>query len=180
MPAAGRDAAVVEHEDHVGVLHRGDALRDDDLRRVGDLRRERLADQRVGARVDGACRVVENQNLRVLQQGARDAQALLLAAGDVGAALFDVGVVALREGADEVVRLRELAGVDELLVRRVLVAPAQVLLDRAGEQHVFLQHHRDRAAQRVEVVAAHVDAADLHGALLHVVQAGDELHKAGF
>ena len=72
MRAAVHDLAVVEHEDHVGVLHRGDALRDDDFRRVGDLLRERLADQRVGARVDGARRVVENQDLRLFQQSARD------------------------------------------------------------------------------------------------------------
>ena len=82
----------------------------------------------------------------------------------------------LREGADKVVRLRELAGVDKLLIRCVFAAPAQVFLDRAGEQLVFLQNHRDRAAQRVEIVAAHIDAADLHAALRHVIQAGDELH----
>ena len=69
---------------------------------------------------------------------------------------------------------------DKLLIRCVFAAPAQVFLDRAGEQLVFLQDHRDRAAQRVEIVAAHIDAADLHAALRHVIQAGDELHKARF
>ena len=103
------DAAVVEHEDAVGMLNGARTLRDDDLGRVGQVARQTLADKRVGLGVDGARGVVENEDLRALQQGARNAQTLLLAAGDVGAALFDVGVVLLREALDELVRLSELA-----------------------------------------------------------------------
>ena len=124
VSAGGGDAAVVHHDDQVGVLHGGDALRDDDLGGLGDIGSEARADERVGAGIDGGGRVVEDQHLRLLEQRARDAQALLLAAGDVRAALLDVGVVAVGEGADKVVRLRELAGRDELLVRRVLDCPS--------------------------------------------------------
>ena len=47
--------------------------------------------------VHAAGRVVEDQDARVHQQGAGDGDALLLPAGERGAALADRRVVALRE-----------------------------------------------------------------------------------
>ena len=91
-----------------------------------------------------------------------------------------MGVVAVGEGADEVVRLREAAGLLKLRVRGVLIAPAEIFFDAAGKQLVLLQHHAHGAAQRVEVVLAHVHAADLHAALRHVVETGNELHEGRF
>ena len=91
-----------------------------------------------------------------------------------------MGVIAVGERADEVVRLREAAGLLKLRVRGVLIAPAEIFFDAAGKQLILLQHHAYGAAQRVEIVLAHVHAADLHAALRHVVEAGDELHKGRF
>ena len=169
--------AVVHHENEVGILHGRDALGDDDLRRLGDIGAEALADQRVGARVDRGGRVVEDQNLRLFEKRPGDAETLLLSAGDVRAALLDIGVIPVGEGADEFVRLREPARLDHLVVGGVFVAPAQVILDRAGKQHILLQHDADRAAQRLKVVFAHISAADLDAALAHIVKARDELHE---
>jgi len=131
--AALQDAALVQDDDLVGVLHGAQPLGDDDLGGAGDLPGEGPADEGVGAGVDGGGRVVEDEDLRPLEQGAGDAQALLLASGDIGAALLDAGVVAVGELPDELVGLGELAGADELGVGGVGVAPAQVLLDGAGE-----------------------------------------------
>ena len=64
-----------------------------------------------------------------------------------------------------------------LLVGRVRIAPAQIFRDRAREQHVLLQHHRDLIAQRFEFVVTHVDAAHFERAGGDIVQARDELHK---
>ena len=179
MGAGCGDAAFLHDENHVGFLHGCDALGDDDLGGVGDLVVERLTDQLVRLGVDRGGGVVENQDLRLLQERASDAQALALAAGDVGAALFDVRVVLVRELLDEAVGLRELAGVADLLVGGVRVAPAQVLGDGSGEQHVLLQHHGDLVAQDLHVVVAHVDAADLERTVGHIVQSRHELHQAG-
>ena len=65
-----------------------------------------------------------------------------------------------------------------MLVRRVFVAPAEVIVNRAGEEHVVLQHDGNRVAQALHVVFAHVHAADAHLARRHVVQAGDEADEA--
>lgn len=121
----------MHHDDAVGLLHGGDALRDDNLRRVRDLVVERLADHLVGLRVDRARGIVEDQDLRLLEQRAGDAQTLALAARHIRAALLDVGVVLVGELLDETVRLCELARVPNLLVSGIRVAPAQILGDRA-------------------------------------------------
>ena len=175
--AALQDAALVQDDDLVGVLHGAQPLGDDDLGGAGDLPGEGPADEGVGAGVDGGGRVVEDEDLRPLEQGAGDAQALLLASGHIGAALLDAGVVAVGELPDELVGLGELAGADELGVGGVGVAPAQVLLDGAGEQDVLLQDDGDLVAQPGQVVVAHVDAADHHAPGGHVVQARDELDE---
>ena len=90
MPSHAVDFAVFHHDDQIGVLNGGYALRNDKLRRSGDLLPHRLTDLRVRPRIDRGGRVVQNQHLRLFQQRTRDAEPLLLAAGNVGAALLDV------------------------------------------------------------------------------------------
>ena len=179
MVADRADAAAVHHDDAVGILHGSDALRNDDLGGLGNELTEPLADQGVGLGVHRAGGVVQDQHFGLFQQRAGNAQALLLAAGYVGAALLDPGVVLVGELLDEFVGLRQFAGLHHLSVGGVRVAPAQVVFDRAGEQHVFLQHDGDIVAQRFQVVPAHVHAAYLDAAFGHVVQAGDQLHQRG-
>ena len=175
--AHGDDLAAIHDDDLVRVHQRGDALGDDDLRHFRPLRGQRLTDHGVGLGIDGAGGIVEDQHLRLFEQRAGDAEALALAAGDVRAALLDVGIVLVGELLDEVVRLRQFAGVDHLFIGGVRVAPAQVVLDGAGEEDVLLQHHGHGIAQRFKVVLAHVHAADEHAALGDVVKAGNELHQ---
>ena len=78
------DLAVVQHEDAVGILHRGNALCNDDLGGAGDLLTERLPDLCVGGGIHGTGGVVEDEDLRLAQQGAGDGQTLFLTAGDIG------------------------------------------------------------------------------------------------
>ncbi len=91
-----------------------------------------------------------------------------------------MGIIAVGEGADEFVGAGELAGVDELLIGGVGVAPAEVLLDGAGEEDVLLQHHGHRVPEGADVVVPNVHAAHLHAALGDVVEPGDELDQGGF
>ena len=125
MFADGVDFSAVEDDDHVGVLNGRDALGDDDFGGIGQFFAERLADECVRLGIDGGSGVVENEDLGFFQEGARDAEPLFLSARNVCAALFDEGVVFFGKALDKFVRLREFAGVDDLLVGGVLVAPAQ-------------------------------------------------------
>ena len=180
MSAQAVDLAVVQHQDAVSILHRGDALCNDDLGGAGDLFPERLADLGVRGGIHGAGGVIEDQDLGFAQQGAGNGQALLLAAGDVAAALLDPGVVLIGEALDEFIGAGQLCHPDALFLAGVLVAPAQVIQDGAGEQHVLLQYHGDLMAEDIKVVIFHVHATDLDGAGLGVVQARNELDQADF
>src|SRR5699024_11156355 len=97
------DLAVLQDDDPVGVLDGADPLGDNQLGGIRDFLQEGLADHGVGVGIDGGGGVVENENLGLFQQGPGDTQPLPLAAGDVGAALLDVGVVAVGELADKAV-----------------------------------------------------------------------------
>ena len=87
-----------------------------------------MTNERIGLRVHGGGGVVEDEDLRVLQQGAGDAQALLLAARHVGAAAGDDVVVAAGQLLDELVGLRELARMLDLFVGGVRVAQRMLSL----------------------------------------------------
>ena len=98
MAALGRDAAVVQHQDQVRVAHGADALGDDEHRAPAraDETVERLADGRFGLCVDRRGAVVEDQQARIDEQGARDRQPLALAARQADAAFADERLVPLR------------------------------------------------------------------------------------
>ena len=88
MRADVGELALVQYDDPVAREDRGDALRDDDLCAAGHGRFQRAADVLVRRHVHGARGVVEDQNLRLLHNGARNAQALLLSAGEVRGVLL--------------------------------------------------------------------------------------------
>ena len=179
MGSGRGDLSVVKDQDQVRILHRRHALGDDDLGGLGDEAAESRPDERVGVGVHRAGGVVKDQDLRLLQKRPRDAEALALTAGDIGSALFDVGVIALREALDKLVRLGKPAGFGNFPVRCVGIAPAQVFQNGSGEEHVLLQHHGHRVAQALQVVLAHIAAADPDAALRHIVKPRDQLNQGG-
>ena len=83
------DAAVVDHDDAVGVAHGREAVGDDEggasVHQVG----EGLLDEVLALRVEGGGGLVEDEDGGVVQDGAGDGEALLLAAGEPDAALAD-------------------------------------------------------------------------------------------
>ena len=105
------------------------------------------------------------------EDGAGDRDALLLAAGELQAALADLGLVAVRRHADEAVDLREPRGLLDLGVARLPAAVADVVADGVVEQHGVLRDHADRGAQRLLRHVADVLAVDQDAAAGHVVEA---------
>ena len=105
MAVKGTDPTVVQHQDPVCPLHTGDPLGDDDLRDAGDLPGKCIPDPGVGGSIHCAGGIVQDQHLGPLQKGPGNTQPLLLAAGDIGAAPLDPGVVTIRQAVDTAVRL---------------------------------------------------------------------------
>ncbi len=103
VAAARDDAAVSHHDDAVGFQHGREPVRDDDRRAVLHEPLERLLHEQLVVRVERARRLVEQQDRRVLENRARDRDALPLSARQPHAALAEKRVVPLRQHADELV-----------------------------------------------------------------------------
>ena len=113
--------------------------------RPASRRRRARLDPRLGVQVDARGRLVEDQDARVGDQRARERDELPLAGRELRAALADLGVVAVLERGDELVRADRARRAADLLRRRFGRAERDVLGDRAGEQEGLLRA-RSRAA----------------------------------
>ena len=99
MPAGADDAAAVDHDDAVGIDGGGQPMRDHERGAVAHELLERVLHQPLALRIERAGGLVEQQDRRILEDGARDGDALLLAAREPRAALAEEGVVAFRQSA---------------------------------------------------------------------------------
>ena len=107
---------------------------------------ERLLHQAFGLRVERRRRLVEHEDGRVAEHGARNRHALLLAAGEPVAALADDRVVALGERGDQVVDLGCPRGGLHLRVRGARLREAEVLPHGLVEEIGLLRHDSDRSS----------------------------------
>ena len=98
-------SSFLQHVDAVGVLDGGKPVGDDEGGAVFHQAVERVLDLALGLGIHRGGGLVQQQDRRVLEQRAGDGQPLFLAAGELHAALADVGVELLRQLADEALRV---------------------------------------------------------------------------
>lgn len=110
-------AALAQHEDDVGVLDGGEAVRDDDHGAAGGGALERPLHEPLALRVQAAGGLVEEQDGGPPDQRPRDRHPLLLAPRQRHPAAPDRRLVPFRERHDEVVDPRVPAHGVELRVR---------------------------------------------------------------
>jgi len=169
-----------EHQDFVGVDDGRQAMGDDQGGVVARHQGQGLQDGLLRARVEGGGGLVEHQDARPLQHGAGDGHALLLAAGQLQAALAHQGVVAMRQRLDEVVDLRQACRREDVLAAGVGPAVGDVVVQRVVEQHGVLRHDADGLAQAVLGHVAHVLAVDQYAAAADVVETEQQTRQGGF
>ena len=116
---------------------------DDQARSTAEERLERLLDRLLGEAVDVGRGFVEDQDLRIGDQGAGEGEQLALADRDIASPLAKLGLVALGQANNEIVGAHRLGGGDDVVERGVSGRIADVVLDGAGEQERLLQHHAD-------------------------------------
>src|SRR5260221_7932416 len=146
MGAARHDASPIDDDDLVEVFDGRDAMRDDDGGAVAHDALELAQDRRLRVRVYAGERVVQNQDQRILGDGARDARPLLLAAGEGHPALADHRLHARGEIRDIVAELRYMQRVLQPHLVQMLDAETDILGDRDREQERFLGHVADGVA----------------------------------
>ena len=178
MPAHLHHLAPVQDADPGGPLDGGQAVGDHQGGAVLHEHLQGLLDRPLTFGVQGAGGLVQDQDGRILEQGPGDGQALALAAGQGGAGLRQGGVVALGQGADEVVgvglpggRLHRLPG------RRLAVG--DVVVHGIHEQQGLLGDDADALAQLPGVELPQVDAVQGHPAAGGVEEPGHQVHQGG-
>src|SRR5439155_12343588 len=131
-------------------------------------------DRRLRLLIDGARRLVQDEHRAVFQERAGDGDALALPAGELDPALADLGLVALGEPYDELVRIGRLRGCDHLALARTWPGIRDVLGDAGREEHRILWHHGELLAQIVQPVIADVDAVQPDLSLRRVVESREQ------
>ena len=91
-----------------------------------------------------------------------------------------MGIITVGERLNKAVGLCQTAGLHNFLIRCIGVAPAHVLFNGSGKQHILLQHHSNVVAQGFEIVLAHVHAAHFYASLGHVIQSRNQLNQRAF
>ena len=156
------------------MQNRRDALRDDEHRGVARLVLQRMAQGRIGFKVQGRKTVIEDIQIGMLHERTGDCQTLALAARKVRTALGNRSIEPLRliehKGA-----LGNLQRMKHVRLGRVLVAKAQIACHGAREQPRLLRHIGDAPANLILRKLAQVDAVQANGALGGIVEAQQKL-----
>ena len=134
----------------------------------------------LGFRIERRGRLVEQQNWRILQHGARDGEALALAARELHAKLADRRLIALGQIDDEVVGGGGLSGGLDLGVGGARPPVGDIGAHRVVEQGDLLADQRDLAVQGGERQIANIEAVDRHPAAGRIVEAQDQVEDSGF
>jgi hypothetical protein len=115
------NATRIEDENLAGVLHGGEAVRDDEDGTSLEQSVDGFLHQALRLGVQRGGGFVEDEDRRIDEQGARNGETLALSSGEARTAFTENGVVPVRQRHDEVVRVgRARGGVD----LRVAEAPA--------------------------------------------------------
>ena len=162
--------AVAHHQNAVGVTNRAQAVRHDKTCAASHELVECRLYLQLGACIDARRRLVQQQNRRVGEHDARDAQQLFLTLAKRAAILADDRIVAAWQLHDKLMRTSALGRLDNLLARGVGTAVSDVFRHRALEQPSVLQHHAKGAAQACTRVITRRPAIDHDASGIDIVK----------
>ena len=147
MPAVFNHASGVDDEDAIGMVDGGKAVRHGDDRPMAGDPLQGSDDRRLGSGVQRRRRLVQDEDRRIAKDGARDCDALALAARQPRAQFARRGVVAARQAHDQVMDLSGSGGSLDLGIRRVELPHADVVADRRIEEKRVLEYEPDLRAE---------------------------------
>src|SRR5690606_17748933 len=124
-----------------------------------------------GMRVERGCRLVEQEDRRVFQDGAGNGHALLLTAGELQPAFAHASLVTLRQAFDEGPNLGQLGSSGDFGIAGPRTTVTNVVTDRIVEEDGVLRDHADGSAQTILLHVTNVLSVDAYGPFRDVVEA---------
>ena len=143
MRALFHDPSAVEHQNPVGIAHRGQPVRHDDAGAADQRIPQARQNPGLGVRIHRTERIVQHEHRRILRQCPGNGGSLLLAAGEIDTPLAQHGVVAIGQGRERLGELRDLRYPLEPAVIRC--AEQDVAPQGLAEEKRLLRHEPDRA-----------------------------------
>src|SRR5262245_48136773 len=109
------DSSVAKHHDALGIANGREAMGDDEGGAIVSKLLQRVLHCLLALVIQRACRLIKNDDRRILEEDARDAQPLLLSTRELDSALTNIRIIAPRQRHDELVRMRLFGCDDEVL-----------------------------------------------------------------
>ena len=174
------DPPMIDHIDLVSIENRGKTMRNHEGRTAHHQFVQGSLHHLFAFRIQGRCRLVQNQNARIFQDGTGDGHALALTARKIQPSFADLRVVALRQITNERIRIRRLGGLDDLLVRRIQPSVADILHDRCAEEQRFLRHNANLLPQGIHRHVPDIQAIDPNITTVYIIKPWNEICNGGF
>ena len=175
MITALDDLSVLQNHDGVGIPHGGETVGDHEGGPFCHQTIHALLDVFFRSRIDGARRLIEDQDRRLGYRRSRDIKKLPLALAQVRAVALKNGVIALWKPHDKGMGRCHLRRLNDLFIGGIQSSVTDIFHDRPRKQMGVLKHHGDMAAQLVPLNMADINAVDSDGPALDIVEAVDEV-----
>mmetsp|Transcript_41162 Transcript_41162/g.64307 ORF Transcript_41162/g.64307 Transcript_41162/m.64307 type:complete len:368 (-) Transcript_41162:934-2037(-) len=138
-----------------------------------------LLDKLLALSIQRACSLVKQEDLRILEQGTSNSNALLLSPRKHDSTFTTLSIVTLRQRLDEIVGVRQACGLLDTSMCADLGAVHDVVLDGHGKEDWLLLHKPDLVTQPLWVILKDVHSVDQDGTTLAVVETLDEVDEGG-
>src|SRR6266550_7884043 len=141
---------------------------------------QRLENQFFGSCVQARGRLVQDEDRRIANYGARDRDSLALTTRKRHSTFAQNSVIAFRQLVDELTCIGKICRADDLLARSVGLAVGNVLPDTRMKQHRLLQHEADLLPKRFLAESFDIGSINLHDPGSRVVEANSKGLDSGF
>lgn len=175
MITALDDLSVLQNHNGVGVPHSGEAVGDHEGSPFCHQTVHALLDMLFRSRIDGARRLIEDQDRCPGYRRSRDIKKLSLALTQVRAIALQNRVIALWKTHDKGMGRCHLRRLNNFLVGGIKPSVPDIFHNRSRKQMRILKHHGNVAAQVVPLNMADINAVDGDGPALDIVEAVDEV-----
>src|SRR5580704_3604997 len=180
MRAALANLPFFQHEDFIGSADCCQTMRDDEGGAADHQIGESFLYVHFRFGIEFRSGFVEDEDRRVLQDGAGNRDALALSAAEPGAPFADHSIVTLGQVSDEIGGESGARRSLNALFRHVAQTVANVVPHGVVKEDVFLRNHCDLLTQRANRDTADVGAVDEDAARRRFVEAWDEIDERRF
>lgn len=139
-----------------------------------------LLNEFLGAGVDAACRLVENQYWRIGDCSPGNSQQLTFSLTQIAAIGIQYGLITVAQALDKAIGINEFCGLDAVLIAGCETTVAYVVHHRTREQVCLLEHHSQSVTQITLADVVHADSVNSDFAVLDIIEAVDQVSDGRF